>query len=100
MSELSNDELLVYVRAEASQARIASTHDKIGEKLWLKRAKAFEQIVALINKPQVTEELIEKKADEMHDFVDYAQNQDGFTGKKYISKAKDFLRSFAEEVMK
>ncbi len=97
---MNNDELLAYVRAEESQAKIASTHDKSGEKLWLRRARAFKEIgelikaskghIALTKKIEVTEEWIEEKGCEASRFYSVSC--------KTVADSRDFIRKLVEDV--
>lgn len=48
--------------------------------------------------PEITEELIEEKVRELYEMCSYADRIHGFMYTIPISKAKDFIRSFVEEI--
>ena len=84
MSKLKEDELL----GELAHAFACST---ISE-------QAYKQIVALIKKPEVTEEWYEEKAKKLRDESYYYRGKNNKYYSIALKKAKDLIRSFVEEI--
>ena len=87
MSKLKEEELLEKLRKWKGQVAWSSCWE-IGDK------RAYRQIRKLIQKPQVTEEWIEQKAQEVMFIVD----DETITWSRKILNVRNFIRSLVEEI--
>lgn len=96
MSKLNQEELVEKLGGWIRRSRRDETPDNI---IWhIDDESAHQDIVALIKKPEVTEEWIEEKAKELITMVANLYPYETNPGVIPKSKAKDFIRTFVKEI--
>ena len=92
MTKLKKEELLGWFEDEVSRyAFLQITHPHLAQKPTKKGQQAYQQIKEMIQKPEVTEEWIDKKARELNIQLD-------FPFKDRFTFLRDFICSLVEGV--
>ena len=89
MSKLSKEELLYWL----SQAR---WYHPPGDQKERKSNQAYQQIKEMIQKPEVTEEWVEEKANILYEKI--TELNPSLPTYSFLEIAKDFIRSLVEEI--